>query len=501
MSTDEERRPAPFLEMRNITKKFPGVVALQDVDIEVNLGEIVALMGENGAGKSTLMKILSGVYVKDQGEILINGKPAGINDPQSAIRCGISTIYQELNLLPNMDIAENIFLGREIRKGLFVDKKSLHEKADEFLRTVGLQVPSTTMVSALSTAQKQMIEVAKALSVNANLIIMDEPTSSLTDTETETLFEIMEQLKQREVGIVFISHRMQEIFRVADRVVVLRDGKMVSDKDAKSTDTSEIIRSMVGREVNDVFAKEEAEISDIVMEVNGLSTKDFLRDISFHVKKGEILGFAGLVGAGRSEVMRALFGVDRKDSGIIKIDGREVKINTTVDALQNRIGFLPEDRKEQALVLGMSVGENLSLACLRQLARFRFINKTLERQLGESYVDKLRVKTSGIGQQVMNLSGGNQQKVVLGKWLATESRVLILDEPTRGIDVGAKKEIHELMSKLARDGVAIIMISSELPEILGMSDRIIVMHEGRIRGELLRNEANQEKIMSMAISQ
>ena len=489
-----------FLEMRSITKKFPGVVALKDVDFCVGLGEVVALMGENGAGKSTLMKVLSGVYTKDGGDILINGKQAGIHDPLSAIRYGISTIYQELNLLPNLDIAENIFLGREFRKGILVDKKTLHKKANEFLKTVGLQIPSTTQVSDLSTAQKQMVEVAKALSVDANLIIMDEPTSSLTDSETITLFRIIEGLKKKNVGIVFITHRMQEIFKVADRVVVLRDGEMVLDKDSGNTDTAEIIKSMVGREVNDVFAKEESEISDVILEVEGLSTRGFLKDISFNVRKGEILGFAGLVGAGRSEVMRALFGVDRKESGTVRIDGKEVKINSTVDALKCRIGFLPEDRKEQALVLNMSVRENLSLACLRMLARFQFINKHSEHQLGESYVEKLRVKTPGIEQLVMNLSGGNQQKVVIGKWIATDSRILILDEPTRGIDVGSKKEIHSLMSSLAQEGVAIIMISSELPEILGMSDRIIVMHEGRIKGELDRSEASQEKIMNIAIS-
>lgn len=502
MDSDQERsqRDAFLLEMRDIVKNFPGVQALKGVDFRIASGEIVALVGENGAGKSTLMKILTGVHQMDQGEILINNKNVSMPTTLAAIEAGISMIYQELNLLPNLSIAENIFLGRERQRGGFIDRTRLHEEAEKFVHTVGLKIDTKTPIAKLSTAQRQMIEVAKALSLDARLIIMDEPTSSLTDSETSTLFRIIADLKRRNVAVIFISHRMKEIFDVADRISVMRDGEMVTTLDTQTTNTSEVIQHMVGREIDDVFAKEEAEITNTALEVNDLSTKDFLRDISFHVRKGEILGFAGLVGSGRSEVMRAVFGIDKRETGIIKIEGKEVQIHNTRDALRNKIGFLPEDRKEQALVLPMTIRENITLACLDALSKFHFLKKREERRTSEEYVQRLNVRTYGIEQIVANLSGGNQQKVVIGKWIATNSRILILDEPTRGIDVGSKKEIHSLMSKLARDGVAIIMISSELPEILGMSDRIVVMHEGRITGELTRDEANQESIMKLAIS-
>jgi ribose transport system ATP-binding protein len=490
----------PFLRMEGIVKQFPGVLALDNVDFEVRTGEVVALMGENGAGKSTLMKILTGVYSKNEGKILINGEEVHIRNTLDAIHLGISMIYQELNLLPNLNIAENIFLGREQSKRGFVEKKNMHEESGKFIRMVGLEIDSHTLVNALSTAQKQMIEVAKALSVGARLIIMDEPTSSLTESETSTLLGIIRSLKEKGVSVIFITHRMKEIFRIADRVTVMRDGKMISTRTVAETSTAEVIRDMVGRELDDVFAKEKADITDVALQVEGLSTKGFLKDISFYVRKGEILGFAGLIGAGRSEVMRALFGLDVRESGRILIDGKEVSIKSSVDAIRSRIGYLPEDRKEQALVLGMSVRENLTLACLDKLSRLSFISRRTEEKLAAKYVGKLRIKTPGIEQIVENLSGGNQQKVVIGKLIATDSKILILDEPTRGIDVGSKKEIHALMSQLAGKGAAIIMISSELSEILGMSDRIVVMHEGRIKGELIREEASQERIMSLVIS-
>ncbi|QEN08350.1 sugar ABC transporter ATP-binding protein [Oceanispirochaeta crateris] len=496
----EENVNVPYLQMNKIVKQFPGVLALKGIDFVMNQGEVVALMGENGAGKSTLMKILMGVYAKDGGDIIIQGEKVDIHNTLSAIHLGISMIYQELNLVPNLNIAENIFLGQEQNNKGFIDKNAMHEEARAFIKTVGMDFDSNILVSQLSTAQKQMIEVARALSLDAKLIIMDEPTSSLTESETNTLFEIIDNLKKKNVSVIFITHRMNEIFRVADKVAIMRDGEMICTLDIASTNKNEVIRHMVGREIDDIFAKEQAEISDVIMEVENLSTKGFLKDISFNIRKGEILGFAGLVGAGRSEVMRAIFGIDKKESGIVRINGKEVNIKSTVDALNQGIGFLPEDRKEQALVLGMTLRENLTLACLNTLSRFHFILFKKEMSLSKHYVDLLRVKTPGVEQIIKNLSGGNQQKVVIGKWLAITPKILILDEPTRGIDVGSKKEIHALMSKLARDGVAIIMISSELPEILGMSDRIVVMQEGRICGELLREEANQESIMSLAIS-
>ncbi|NLU36135.1 MAG: sugar ABC transporter ATP-binding protein [Clostridiales bacterium] len=486
--------------MKGITKQFPGVLALNNVDFSVELGKVVALVGENGAGKSTLMKILAGVLNKDKGEIYIQGQKANIDSPLSARKYGISVIYQELMDLPNMDIAENIFLGREMKIGrIFSNKKEMHKQAKELISRVALNVDTHTKIADLSIAQRQMVEVAKALSLDAKIIIMDEPTSSLTSTETEVLIQIINRLRESNVAVIFISHRMEEITRIADEVVVLRDGEMVGRLDKNEIEEQRIINMMVGREINDLFAKEEAEISDIALEVKNLNT-DFLKDINFHVRKGEILGFAGLVGAGRSEVMRAVFGIDSKESGEIYINGEKVEIKSTVDALKYGIGYVPENRQEQGLVLGMTVRENISLPELRNISRYDFIDKRKEKDLAEKYIDELNIRTPSQEQRVRNLSGGNQQKVVISKWMATKPKILILDEPTRGIDVGAKKEIHMLMSQLAKEGVAVIMISSELPEILGMSDRIIVMHEGRIKGELMREEASQEAIMKLAIS-
>ena len=381
-----------------------------------------------------------------------------------------------------------------------MDKKLQHEEARRLLDRVGLAVDTRTKTGRLSTAQKQMVEVAKALSTNARMIIMDEPTSSLTDKETEMLFSIIRKLRDDGVAIVFISHRMNEIFEIADRIAVMRDGQMIQTVDAAEATEQSIIAAMVGRDVQNLFVKEPAPIGEVALEVKNLSTKGFLKDISFKVHAGEIVGFAGLVGAGRSEVMRAVFGIDPRENGEIFVRGKPVNIRSTVDALHAGIGFVPEDRKEQGLILKMSVQHNTSIAALPSVANGWFLDKKRERELTAEYVDKLKVKTPSQEQRVMNLSGGNQQKVVIAKWMATNPAVLILDEPTRGIDVGAKKEIHLLMSELVRQGVAIIMISSELPEILGMSDRIYVMHDGRIKGEISRSEATQESVMKMAIS-
>ena len=491
---------APFLEMRGITKQFPGVLALDKVSLSIYPGKVLALVGENGAGKSTLMKVLSGVHKMDAGEILLNGKPVTIGNPLASRQMGISIIYQELSVLNNMDIAENIFVGRERKKNGMVDKQAQHEEARRLLARVGLSIDTHTRVGKLSTAQKQMVEVAKALSFDAKLIIMDEPTSSLTEKETAMLLDIIHKLRDEGVAIVFISHRMNEIFEIADEIAVMRDGQMVKQLPAEGTQEKDVIAAMVGRDVHDLFVKAEAPIGDVALEVVGLSTKSLLKDISFKVHAGEIVGFAGLVGAGRSEVMRAVFGIDPRETGEIRVHGKPVRIDSTVDALRAGLGFVPEDRKEQGLILKMSVRHNTSIAALSSVAKGWFIDRGAENALSDEYVAKLRVKTPSNEQKVMNLSGGNQQKVVIAKWMATHPAVLILDEPTRGIDVGAKKEIHALMSELARQGVAIIMISSELPEILGMSDRIYVMHDGRIRGELARENASQEAIMKLAIS-
>ena len=492
----------PILEMRGITKRFPGVLALDHVDLTVYPGQVLALVGENGAGKSTLMKVLSGVHQMDEGEILMEGKSVKIENPLASQLMGISIIYQELSVLDNMNIAENIFLGREKRNGkVFVDKKTMHAEARKLLDEVGLDMDTRTMAGELSTAQKQMIEVAKALSFNSKIIIMDEPTSSLTETETEILFGIIRKLREKGVAIVFISHKLAEIFAITDEVAILRDGVSAGRMVTGDCSENDIIKAMVGREVDDLYPKQTAAIGDVVLEVKNLSTKGFLKDINFQLRAGEILGFAGLVGAGRSEVMRAVFGIDPKESGEVYIKGKKVDIKTPRDAMLQGMGFVPEDRKLQGLVLGMSVGKNTTLAALKAVAnKAGFINHKQEKDMADKFVKALEVKTPSNDQLVKNLSGGNQQKVVIAKWLANNPDILILDEPTRGIDVGAKKEIHQLMSDLANQGVAIIMISSELPEVLGMSDRVVVMHEGRIKGELDRTEADQVSIMKMAVS-
>ena len=494
------RATAPFLEMKNITKQFPGVLALNNVNLQVYPGQVLALVGENGAGKSTLMKVISGVHKMDAGEIILEGKSVTITSPLHSRQLGVSIIFQELSVLNNMNIAENIFVGREKKKNGFVDKKAQHAEAKALLARVGLDIDTRTKTGMLSTAQKQMVEVAKALSFNSKLIIMDEPTSSLTDAETAKLMTIIRNLRDEGVAIVFISHRMNEIFEISDEIAVMRDGEMVDRMVTSEVDEARVIAAMVGRDVNDIFHKEEAPIGDVVLEVRNLSTKNFLKDISFNVRAGEIVGFAGLVGAGRSEVMRAVFGIDPHETGEILVNGKAVNIRNPIDALRAGMGFVPEDRKEQGLILKMSVRENASIAALASVAKGWFIDKKAERALSDEYVAKLRVKTPSNEQKVNNLSGGNQQKVVIAKWLANHPRVLILDEPTRGIDVGAKKEIHALTSELAKQGVAVIMISSELPEVLGMSDRIYVMHDGRIKGEISRADASQESIMKMAIS-
>ncbi len=493
-----------ILRMESISKAFPGVQALDNVDFAVAAGEVAALVGENGAGKSTLMKILCGAYRRDAGRIFLHGHETEIESPHHAQQLGIAIIYQEFNLTPNQSAAANIFIAREPRqRGLgrflnFVDRRRMEREAREHLDRVGARVPATALICDLSVAQQQMVEVAKALAVDARIIIMDEPTSALGEDEVETLFEIVGTLKEQGIAIIFITHRLEEVFRIADRVMVLRDGRRVGSMSINEATPEKVIRLMVGRELTDMFRKVEAEIGEPLLEVRGLTRRGVVEDVSFTLRRGEILGFAGLVGAGRTETAHLLFGIDRMDKGSICIDGSPVRINSPVDAVEAGLGFVPEDRGTQGLVLKLPVQENIVLPTLDNYSRAGWIDRRGLHNTAQDYVDKLNIRTPHLQQKAMFLSGGNQQKVVLAKWLASQPNVLIMDEPTRGIDVGAKAEVHALMSQLAQAGMGIIMISSELPEILGMSDRILVMAEGRVAAILDRAEATQEKIMAYA---
>ncbi|MEP6757265.1 MAG: sugar ABC transporter ATP-binding protein [Chthonomonadales bacterium] len=492
--------PPLALEMRNIVKNYPGVKALRDVSLKVRAGEIHALLGENGAGKSTMMKILAGAQSKDSGEILINGSTVNIDSPQKAMDLGVSIIYQEFNLVPFLNAAENIFLGREPRAALpgFVDFNKMYKDSQEIIDKLGVPVNVRTPVNRLSVAQQQMVEIGKATSRSCKIIVMDEPSATLTDHELVSLFKLMRQLKSEGVAVIYISHRLEEIFEVCDRVTIMRDGEFISTDNIGDLTREDIIKKMVGRELTQMIPKEIASIGEVALKLTNVNRKGVLHDINLEVRKGEVLGIAGLVGAGRTELARVIFGADPYDSGTIELFGKLTKIKSPQDAIKQGIGLVTEDRKQQGLVLGMAVRENISLANLDSLSVLGFIQAAKEKDVATKYCGDLRVKTPSIEQTVQNLSGGNQQKVVLAKWLFTNSKVLIFDEPTRGIDVGAKTEIYQLMNELARNGAAIIMISSELPEVLGMSDRILVMHEGRLSGELSRAEASQEKIMHLA---
>jgi ribose transport system ATP-binding protein len=498
------RRPddptTAVLEMRGIVKTYPGVHALKGVDFDVLPGEVHALVGENGAGKSTLMKIMAGAETMDSGEVRLDGQPVTIDSPHRAMDLGINIIYQEFNLVPYLSVAENIFLGREPKAAIpgFVDFRRMHEEAQRLMDSLGVKVNVRTEVARLSIAQQQMVEIAKATSKNSRVIAMDEPSATLTDHELRNLFDLIRTLKERGVGIIYISHRMEEIFEIADRVTVMRDGERVGTHSVRELTREDIIRMMVGRELKETKFNRAATIGKPLLEVRGLTRHGVFRDISFQVRAGEILGIGGLVGAGRTEVARAIFGADPLDAGEILIDGQPVRIANPRDAIRHGVGLVTEDRKSQGLVLGMAVRENVTLANLGALTAAGFVRAGEERGVAEKYVKDLGVRTPSIEQTVRNLSGGNQQKVVLSKWLYTDSRVLIFDEPTRGIDVGAKDEIYELMNALAEQGKAMIMISSELPELLRMSDRILVMHEGVITGELSGEKATQEAVMHLA---
>jgi ABC-type sugar transport system ATPase subunit len=492
---------ALVLEMRNISKQFPGVKALENVSLEVFSGEVHALVGENGAGKSTLMNILSGMFSADEGEILFKNQPVQINGIRDSLALGISMIHQELMSVSALSVAENIYLGKEFTLPFpgWIDQKRLVVKAQELLDSMKLGIDAAARMSSMSVAQQQMIEIAKAVSNRSYLIIMDEPTSAITETEVDLLFGIIRSLKAKGIAIIYISHKLSEVFTIADRVTVLRDGSRISTKPVGELSSESLIVMMVGRELKDLYPKIPTTTSGEILRVEHLSGKKY-RDISFTLHKGEILGVVGLMGAGRTEIMRGIYGLDKKEAGDVYVHGRKIRIQKPSDAIREGIGLVSEDRKDYGLVLGMSVRENITLAALKKCCKLRFISKKLEQKIAEREIRHFRIKAHSQSQQVVKLSGGNQQKVVLGKVLLNEPEIIILDEPTRGIDVGAKVEIYHMISTLASEGKGIIMISSEMPEVLGLSDRVIIIHEGRLKGEMRRGEATQESVMQVILS-
>ena len=491
----------PLLQMEKVSKHFPGVQALEQVDFEIYPGEILGLVGENGAGKSTIIKILSGVYVKDDGVIRFRGESVDFRSPQAAQEHGIATIYQELALIPHLSVAENVFLNREPRRIPLpgaVNFKKMRQQTEAILADLGLHISGDRLVKDLTIASQQMVEIAKAVSRNASLLLMDEPTSALSSKEVDALFNLMRRLKQKGVSVVFVSHRLEEVLRVVDRIIVMRDGHRVGTLPVAEASESKLIHAMVGRQVG-LFPKIDVPIGEPILELRNVSGPNGVRNVSFTVRKGEIVGLAGLIGAGRTELARLICGADHRSEGAILIDGKEVHINSPADAVAQGIGWVPEDRKQHGLVLGMDVKQNTTLAILRRISnRLGAVRLRSEREIAAHYRETLSIATSDLSKTVKYLSGGNQQKVVLAKWLSTKPRILIMDEPTRGIDIGAKAEFHALMSQLAGQGIGILMISSEMPEIMGMSDRVIVMCQGRVTGEFKRDHLSQVEIMTSA---
>ncbi len=489
------------IEMLGISKSFPGVRALDNVNFEIRSGEVHAVVGENGAGKSTLMKVLAGVYRMDSGRIRIDGKDVSMDSPLAARRRGISVIYQEFSLVPELSVSQNIFLGDEKRSlfGLLIDKEAMNRRSRELLGSLNLELDPRKKVGRLTVGEQQIVEIAKALAGEARFIVMDEPTSALSEEEKKNLFAIIGDLKNEGLGIVYISHRMKEIFEIADTVTVMRDGRKVGDYPIDSVSEGEIVQLMVGRELGSIYHRNRLESKgELVLKVENLTKTGVFKNISFEVREGEVLGISGLMGAGRTEIVRCLFGLDPFDSGRIWLQGKEVRFDHPFEAIRHNIGYVPEDRKRLGFVPLFDVKQNMSLPSLYWIARMGWIDQKKAQSIGAQYAEKLSIRMVSLEQKVLNLSGGNQQKVVLGKWLARDAKLLILDEPTRGIDVGAKAEIHRIISDLAKEKVAIIMISSELPEILGISDRILVIHEGELTARLDYREATEQNIMLAA---
>ncbi|GHU61412.1 ribose import ATP-binding protein RbsA 2 [Clostridia bacterium] len=489
-----------LLEMKQVTKQFPGVLALNHVDLELKRGEVLALLGENGAGKSTLIKILSGAYQQDEGEILIEGELQHYTTPKEANEKGVSIIYQEMNYLNDLTVAENIFLNRYPLKGRRIDWKQLHRKANEILNTLSVDIGTNRYMRDLSVAEKQLVEIAKALSQNMKILVMDEPTAALSEKETEKLLGLVRDLRDKGTGIIFISHRLDELFLIADRVLVMRDGERIDVVPIKDANREDLIHMMVGRKLESFYPKHEITFGDTILETFSVTT-DYLKDVSFKVRAGEILGIFGLMGAGRTELARCLFGIQKMSEGKIEIDGKPVDIHRPADAIAHGIGFVTAERKKDGLILIQSVSNNIMTASLDRYSKPFKIDRKAEKEVSANWKDKLNIKTPSVNTLVETLSGGNQQKVVLAKWLATHPRILILNEPTRGIDVGAKTEIYRLMEGFCEQGLGVIMISSDLPEVLQISDRVIVMFEGRLTAEYLHADMSQDKLMKGAVGE
>lgn len=489
-----------ILSLKNISKSFPGVQALSDVSIQFKRGKIHALLGENGAGKSTLIKIITGVYQMDKGTILFNGEPVVIRNPRDALKKGMAVVHQELNLAEPLTVAENIFLGRLYKKRLLTDWKRVYKEAKRLLESMELDIDPTSIVKDMSIAQQQIVEICKAMAYDAKIFILDEPTATLSTREIDKLFTIMKKIQQNGGTIIYISHRLEEVFEICDELTVLRDGKYIGTKKVSESSKKELIKMMVGRDVNEEFPKVEAPIGDIVMEVENFRGGKTTSGASFYLRKGEILGFSGLVGSGRTELIRAILGVDKSLGGSVKLAGRKVRYKRISEAIKDGIGFITEDRKRQGLVLGMPVKNNVTLAAMEKVSKFGFISFKKEKATALEYIDKLNISTPSENATVKNLSGGNQQKVVISKWLVADLEIVIVDEPTRGIDVGAKVEIYNILNNMVKEGKSVIMISSVMPELIGMCDRIYIMHEGKIKGMLERNEFSSERILDIAFS-
>lgn len=488
-----------LLQMRDVTKKFPGVYALKAVNFDLKTGEVHALLGENGAGKSTLMKILGGIYSTDEGTITLNEKEEVISSVKDAQRLGINIIHQEIVLVPYLSISENIFLGREPKTAFgFVDKHKIFEESQKLLDDFDMRLSAETEVRELTVAQQQMVEIIKAVSFNSRIIVMDEPTSSLSEKEVQFLFKTIKNLTTKGVGIVYISHRMDELLKITNRITVMRDGEYIGTVNTKDTSIEQLISMMVGRELSSFYERNFHEVGEIVLDVQNLNSNHFIQNVNFHLKKGEILGFSGLVGSGRSELMKSIFGLEPINSGTVKVNGKEGKIKSPNDAIKHKIAYVTENRKEEGLFLIESVRFNTTIKIIDKFMKYFRVDSKYEKAETDRYIRELSIKTPSQEQEIRNLSGGNQQKVLISRWLATNPNILILDEPTRGVDIGAKAEIYSIINRLASEGVAIIMISSELPEVINMSDRIAVMNNGTIAKILDKNEFSQERIMHYA---